>query len=55
MDNGNRTVYNCCLLVSEGKNGSVRMALSPLFAVRGFVAFVAFMEFVNTFRALFPG
>jgi len=30
------------------------MALSGLFAIRGFLAFVAFMELVNAFRSLFP-
>jgi len=30
------------------------MALSGLFAIRGFLAFVSFMEFVNAFRSLFP-
>jgi len=30
------------------------MALSGLFAIRGFLAFVAFMEFVNALRSLFP-
>lgn len=30
------------------------MALSGLFAIRGFLAFVAFMEIVNAFRSLFP-
>lgn len=30
------------------------MALSKLFAIRGFLAFVAFMEFVNALRSLLP-
>jgi len=32
-----------------------RMALSKLFAVRGFIAFLAFMELVNCLRSLLPG
>jgi len=30
------------------------MALSKIFAIRGFLAFVAFMEFVNALRSLLP-
>jgi hypothetical protein len=30
------------------------MRLSHVYAVRGFLAFVAFMEFVNALRSLLP-